>query len=204
MNNLNLTQSGKNDPASGLKKQPKMIIVIEGPSGVGKDTTIQALINRYPDRFAKLVSVATRAMRPGESQGHPYHFVDNATFDQMVQSGDVFEFTIRHGEKRGMSEKYIDAIFDQNKIPLKDCDLVGIKALRSRFDQVLTIFLTADKDLIAYRLQKRGDDPAEIAKRLADYDNYMTNAQYYDYVVDSTDLDKSIDKILQIINNYKY
>lgn len=180
------------------------IVVIEGPSGAGKDTIVKELINRYPDRFAKLVSVATRAMRPYESEGNPYHFVDNATFDQMVASGDIFEFTVRHGEKRGMSEKYITDLFAQHKIPLKDCDLVGVRALKSRFDHVTTIFITADKAEIARRLHGRGDDPADITRRLADYDRCVLDAPYYDHVINNENLQKTIDKILAIIYNDNY
>lgn len=184
-----------------MEKQTQRIIVIEGPSGVGKDTIIKTLTEKYPDRFAKLVSVATRAMRPHESQGNPYHFVNNEEFNQMVASGDIFEHTVRHGEKRGMSEKYINAILEQNKIPLKDCDIIGVKALKSRFDNVTTIFITADKNTIEQRLHKRGDALPDIERRLADYDEYMKNAQHYDHVLENVDLQKTIDKILEIIYN---
>ncbi len=180
------------------------IVVIEGPSGAGKDTIIKELIHRYPDRFAKLVSVATRAMRPYESEGHPYHFVDNPTFDAMVQSGDIFEFTIRHGEKRGMSERYINDLFAEHKIPLKDCDLVGVRALKSRFNHVTTIFVTADKAEIERRLHGRGDAPDDIVRRLQDYDHCVLDAPHYDYVINNVDLQKTIDKILNIIYNKGY
>ena len=184
-----------------MEKQTQNIIVIEGPSGVGKDTIIRTLTEKYPDRFAKLISVATRAMRPHESQGNPYHFVNNDEFDQMVASGDIFEHTVRHGEKRGMSEKYINSILEQNKIPLKDCDLVGVKALKSRFGNVKSIFITADKKSIEERLHKRGDKLEDIERRLADYDEYIKNAEHYDYVLENIDLQKTIDKILEIIYN---
>jgi len=177
------------------------IIVIEGPSGVGKDTIIKTLTEKYPDRFAKLVSVATRAMRPNESQGNPYYFVNNDEFDKMLASGDIFEHTVRHGEKRGMSEKYIKAILAENKIPLKDCDIIGVNALKSRFGDVKTIFITADKKTVEERLHKRGDKLEDIKKRLADYDLYMKNAEHYDYVLENVDLQKTIDKILEIIYN---
>ena len=184
-----------------MEKANQRIIVIEGPSGVGKDTIIRTLTEKYPDRFAKLVSVATREMRPNESQGNPYHFVNNEEFDQMIASGDIFEHTVRHGEKRGMSEKYIKAILAENKIPLKDCDMVGVNALRSRFSDVKTIFITADKKAVEERLHKRGDTLEDIEKRLADYDEYMKNAEHYDHVLENVDLQKTIDKILEIIYN---
>lgn len=177
------------------------IVVIEGPSGAGKDTIIKTLTKKYPDKFAKLVSVATRAMRPNESQGNPYHFVSSQEFDQMVTSGDIFEYTIRHGEKRGMSEKYINELFTQHKIPLKDCDIIGVRALKSRFKHVTTIFITAEKAEIEHRLHVRGDSPAEIKERMEDYDRCIQDAKFYDHVIVNNNLEKTIDKILDIIYN---
>lgn len=182
-------------------EETNRIVVIEGPSGAGKDTIIRTLTQKYPDRFAKLVSVATRAMRPNESQGNPYHFVSNSEFDQMVASGDIFEHTTRHGEKRGMSEKYIQELFNAHKIPLKDCDIVGVRALQSRFKNVTTIFIKADKTEIERRLHARGDHPDDIKVRMIDYDRCIQDAKYYDYVIDNVDLQKTIDKILEIIYN---
>ncbi len=182
------------------KQTNNRIVVIEGPSGAGKDTIIKTLMQRYPKRFGKLVSVATRAMRPHESEGNPYHFVSNEEFDRMVETGDIFEHTVRHGEKRGMSERYILELFSANKIPLKDCDIVGVRALKSRFENVTTIFITADKKEIERRLIGRGDKPEDIVRRLQDYDKCILDAQYYDYVLVNEDLEKTIDKIIQIIS----
>lgn len=181
------------------KTTANRIVVIEGPSGAGKDTIIKTLMQRYPERFGKLVSVATRAMRPYESEGNPYHFVSNDEFDRMVASGDIFEHTVRHGEKRGMSERYILELFNANKIPLKDCDIVGVRALKSRFENVTTIFITADKKEIEKRLIGRGDKPEDIERRLHDYDQCILDAKYYDYVINNVDLEKTIDQIMQII-----
>ena len=182
------------------KNTKNRIVVIEGPSGAGKDTIIKTLMQRYPGRFGKLVSVATRAMRPYESEGNPYHFVTNEEFDRMLSNGDIFEYTIRHGEKRGMSERYILEMFNANKIPLKDCDVVGVRALKSRFQNVVTIFITADKNEIERRLIGRGDKPEDIVRRLQDYDKCVLDAKYYDYVLVNDDLEKTIDKIIQIIS----
>ena len=184
-----------------MKQQQHRIVVIEGPSGAGKDTVIKTLTHKYPDRFAKLVSVATRAMRPHESEGNPYHFVTNEEFDKLVASGDIFEYTMRHGEKRGMSERYILELFDANKIPLKDCNMIGVRALKSRFNDVTTIFITADKAEIEQRLRNRGDHPDDIKARMKDYDECVKEAQFFDHVIVNDDLNKTIDKIIEIIYN---
>jgi guanylate kinase len=176
-----------------------MVVVIEGPSGVGKDSVITGLINKYPDKFEKIISVTTRPMRDYEKQGYPYIFVTDEQFDSMLKSGDVFEHTLRHGTKRGMSKKYILEIISQNKIPLKDCDIYGVRALRNEFKNVLTFFITAEKSEIRSRMIKRGDKPEDIEMRLNDYDRYIGQAKYYDYVIENKDLDKTIDKIYSII-----
>ena len=118
----------------------------------------------------------------------------------MVASGDIFEHTVRHGEKRGMSERYILELFSANKIPLKDCDIIGVRALKSRFENVTTIFITADKKEIERRLNGRGDKPEDIVRRLNDYDKCILDAKYFDYVLVNDDLEKTIDKIIQIIS----
>ena len=177
------------------------IVVIEGPSGVGKDSIISGLISKYPSEFEKIVSVTTREMRPYEAQGNPYIFVADKKFDKMVKEGDIFEYTMRHGTKRGMSEKYINDILDKDKIPLKDCDIVGVEALRTKFKNVLTFFITASKAEIEQRMRKRGDKEDDIKTRLDDYDRYMEEARHYDYIVENKDLDKVIAQIYKIIYN---
>ena len=100
-----------------------------------------------------------------------------------------------------MSEKYIHELFAANKIPLKDCNLIGVRALQSRFKNVTTIFITADKAEIEHRLHARGDSPADIKMRMADYDQCMKEAQFFDHVLINDDLEKTIDKIIEIIYN---
>ena len=184
-----------------------MIIVIEGPSGAGKDSTINYFITKQPDRFEKIISLTTRPMREYEKQGNPYYFVTDAEFDKMVKTGDIFEWTSRHGTRRGMSEKYIKQILDKGKIALKDCDLVGVRALQKKFgrENVISIFLLATKDMTESRLRKRGDSEAEIINRLKDYDNNIKEAQYYDHVTDGNlTVKETVDNIIKIVYNSVY
>ena len=73
----------------------KSIVIIEGPSAVGKDTIINELIRRYPDRFGKPINATTRPMRENESQNNPYLFLSDEEFIAMRKSGDIFEHTKR-------------------------------------------------------------------------------------------------------------
>jgi guanylate kinase len=183
----------------------KQIIVIEGPSGAGKDSTINELIRLYENKFEKIISLSTRPMRDYEKQGDPYYFVSDSEFDKMVKSGDIFEWTSRHGTKRGMSEKYIKKILNAGKIALKDCDIVGVNALKSKFgDAVLSLFLKVPKEITKQRMRKRGDKESDIQERLKNYETHLQQAQYYDYVLTEIGLKETVDKIIKIIYNDIY
>ncbi|MCL2570403.1 MAG: hypothetical protein FWE16_04320 [Firmicutes bacterium] len=181
----------------------RTIIVIEGASGAGKDTTIKELIKRNP-KFAKMPSVATRKMREGESQGNPYFFCSKEEFEEKIKTGAVFEYTQlgRDGEYRGMSSDIIDDMLKQGKIPLKDCDNIGVTALKEKYGKksVLTIFMDIPKEEIAKRLCGRGGCPQDIQSRLDEYESYVKlNKPYYDHIVDKLDLQECVEEIENII-----
>ena len=189
-----------------MKKNKKgIIIIIEGPSGVGKDTIVQELIKKHPNTFAKVPSMTTRPMRENESQGNPYFFVDEKTFNEYIATGKVFEHTIRHGQYRGMSTALFDEVLAKQLFPIKDCDKVGLDALKNVYgDKVHSIFITCPKEEIKKRLIGRGDSGEDLQARLDNYDEYIKNAVYYDEIVENIDLDVAVDNIYnKIMNFYK-
>lgn len=181
----------------------KNIVIIEGPSGVGKDTIINEIIERYPDKFARPINATTREMRPNESQGNPYLFLSEAEFLDLRKSGEIFEHTIRHGTYRGMRKSSFEEILNQNKIAIRDCDKYGLKALKELYGkQVLGIFLTCDKDIIKERLISR-DEPLESMKsRLNDYDQCIKDAYYFDHVIENIDKETTITQIMNLIDSF--
>ena len=180
----------------------KCILIIEGPSGVGKDTIVNEIIRRFPDRFGKPVNATTREMRPNESQGNPYLFLTEEEFLQKRREGDIFEQTIRHGTYRGMQRSSFNEILNSNKIAIRDCDRFGLEALKKEFGDIVTsIFLTAPKDVIRNRLIERGEEKESMERRLKDYDEYLQNSVYFDYEIENMDIDKTIETIINIIEN---
>lgn len=178
----------------------KCILIIEGPSGVGKDTIVNEIIKRYPDKFGKPVNATTREMRPNESQGNPYLFLTEEEFLKKRQEGDIFEQTIRHGTYRGMQRSSFNEILNSNRIAIRDCDRFGLEALKKEFGNiVISIFLTAPKEVIRNRLIERGEEKESMEKRLKDYDEYLKNSIYFDYEIENMNIDETIEKILNII-----
>lgn len=180
----------------------RQIVIIEGPSGVGKDTIINEIIKRYPDKFGKPINATTRPMRANESQNNPYLFLTEEEFFKKRASGDIFEQTMRHGTYRGMQKSSFDQILNANKIAIRDCDRFGLDAIRKEYgDIVKSIFLTAPKEEIRQRLISRNEPLDSMTKRLNDYDEYIQNAKYFDYTIENIEINDTIDKILEIINN---
>ena len=177
------------------------IVIIEGPSAVGKDTIINELINRYPDRFGKPINATTRPMRENESQNNPYLFLSDEEFIAMRKSGEIFEHTTRHGTFRGMRKSNFDNIFESGKIVIRDCDRYGVDAIRKEYgDIVISIFLTCPKEEIERRLKERNEDPESMKARLKDYDTFILDRIYFDHIIENIDMEKTINDILFIIN----
>jgi len=186
-----------------MKNTKRLIVVVEGPSGVGKDSVMLGLIKQHPGIYKKAPSIATREMRPGESQGNPYFFVDNEKFKQMLDEGIICEHTQRHGTFRGISLALIDEILDTGIIPLKDADMVGVNALKKAYPgNVLTIFLKTTRENVEARLRNRGDNEADLQSRLKNYDYMMQFEPEFDFSVVNEHLDETIDKVHTIIQNH--
>jgi len=175
----------------------KKIVILEGPSGIGKDAIIKELIARFPDKIQKITSYTTRPKRDGEVDGVQYNFVTKKVFREKLKSGDIFEYTTRHRTYRGLSKALINKILKENKIAIKDCDFNGIKALRGAYpNQVFAIFVTADKATVRERLVKRGDTDIEI--RMKDYDKIHMHLKDFDRIVIN---DESLDAVVKKIQN---
>ncbi len=183
-----------------MKDDKQLVVIIEGPSGVGKDTIIGELLKRYPNKFGKPVNVTTRAMRANESQNNPYYFTNEEEFFKLRESGDIFEHTVRHGTYRGMRKSSFDGILAQGKIAVRDCDRYGLEAISKIYPgRVMSIFLTCPKEEIKRRLIGRNEPLESMEARLRDYDTFILDAKYFEYVVENVDLEKTISTILTLI-----
>ena len=106
-------------------------IVFTGPSGVGKSSVINELMTVYPTVFAILVSYTTRLPRKGEVEGKDYYYVSTESFKDMIQSEEFIEYAYVHGNYYGSPKQQIYDLVAQNKVPILDIDIQGVKNLLS-------------------------------------------------------------------------
>jgi len=107
------------------------LIVITGPSGVGKGTVIQRLLSRIAERPALSVSVTTRAPRPGETEGVHYHFVTDLEFDRMIADGSLLEWAEIVGHRSGTPRRPVEQLLAAGRDVILEIDVKGAEQVRS-------------------------------------------------------------------------
>lgn len=181
-----------------------MLFTFVGCSGVGKNTIIKDLLEKRPLVYDLLPTVTTRGMRPGESQGNPYKFVDTKEeFLQMIESGEIYEHQEIHGDLYGGSWKLLNAKLNENKILLKDIDVLGSNTLKEIFKgtlKVISLFMYVnDVEILIDRLRKRGEAEDRIAVRRSRFAMEMSLSETGDYLINNIvreDTAKLVDEII--------
>ncbi len=181
------------------------LIVISGPSGVGKSSIIKGLLKRCP-RASLLVSATTRKPRPGEKDGINYYFISEDEFKEKIKSGDIPEYRFTP-ETRNYYGTYLPDLrkkIEENKIPIADVDIIGAKFFKENFNPLLIFIMPPSEEALISRIQKRNDNmPKEeleerlkIAKR-----EIKEDSKFYDYKIVNEEgkLQESIDKLLDIV-----
>jgi guanylate kinase len=176
------------------------LIVLSGPSGVGKDTVLHALFARDP-RLRYSISYTTRSPRPGEVEGVAYTFVDEAQFRRLEEAGEFLETAVVHGNRYGTSRRRVEAMLARGDHVVLKIDVQGAAAVRERLPDALFIFLLPPSlDVLRQRLRDRGtDDDAALARRDADAAREMAEASRYDHLVVNDSVERAAREILDIV-----
>ena len=182
-------------------RQP-MLVVISGPSGVGKDTVLQRLKERNtPIHF--VVTATTRPARPGEVHGRDYFFVSNDEFAEMIESGELLEYAIVYNDYKGIPKQQVREALASGKDVVLRLDVQGAETVRALAPDALLIFLTtASEEELEERLRERKTETPEGLKlRIATARQEMRRITEFDYVVINPDyqLDQTVDRLLAII-----
>ena len=178
-----------------------LLIVLSGPSGVGKDTVLKNVMSKDAG-IRRSVSVTTRAPRPGEVDGVSYYFIDQSRYDEMADRGDFLEHETVHGNSYATPASYVEDLRVKGMDVVLVIDVKGGLCVKQRLPEAVLIFiLPKDMNVLSGRLTGRKTDSSEsIAKRMGNAPGEIETALKYDYVVVNDDLEECSGGGLTIIN----
>lgn len=182
--------------------KPGFIIIISGPSGVGKGTIIKEVLRTRPDLILS-VSATTRQARPGEIDGKSYHFMSKDAFQNDAEKGDFLEWCEVHGNLYGTRRKNVNDTLKEGKHVLLEIDTQGAEKVRQNHDRVISIFIVPPTfQTLFNRLNDRNtENPDVIKNRLKVAGNELAAIGKYDYIVVNDKLDVAIKDILDILDS---
>jgi guanylate kinase len=177
------------------------LIIVSGPSGIGKSTVIRRLIETSDLPLRLSVSATTRAPRSNEKDGVHYHFWTPERFDTELKSGAFLEWAQVHGNRYGTLRREVDEPRARGQGVILDVDVQGATAVRKLFPDAVSVFLRAS-DLKAHeeRLRKRGTEAeSAIQRRLKAAEGELAHAAEYDHQVVNDDLDEAVSQLRAIV-----
>jgi guanylate kinase len=160
------------------------LYVIAAPSGAGKTSLVRALMAADPD-LELSISYTTRPPRPGEVDGEHYRFTTPERFQALIDGDRLLEHALVHGNHYGTGRDAVEHAFAGGRDVILEIDWQGARQIRARFPDMVGIFvLPPSREALLDRLNKRGQDSAEvIARRLANARGEMAHATEFDYLV---------------------
>lgn len=179
-----------------------LLFVLSAPSGAGKDTVINTLRQLGMD-FYVVPSVTTRTPRPGESEGHPYHFISKETFEQLVSQNELLEYANVHGNWYGQPRKLIRDNLSAGRDVLLKIDVKGAATIRSKVPDAIFIFLIPGslEELTQRLTGRQTETEEELRRRLADARKELAEQHWYDYLITNRDghLQEAVDCLRAIM-----
>lgn len=181
-------------------KRKGRLIVVSGPSGVGKGTVVKTLMDRDP-RVRLSVSATTRPKRPSETDGIQYHFVTHEEFERMIEEDCFLEHAQYVGNRYGTPEKAVNEMLEQGFDVLLEIEVQGGVQVMSRRPDAITIFIAAPSfEELARRLRGRGDtDEEKVQMRLQQARMEYLVAPQYQFIVVNDDLEDAVDDVQSIL-----
>lgn len=196
-------------PAGDLEKKWRQaarghLFIVSAPSGAGKTTLCQALMQRFPDLWYS-VSYTTRLPRSGERDGVDYHFISVAEFTAGRQKGQWAEWACVHGNYYGTSAAVLQQGLDAGRDILLDIDVQGMRQIVKRFPESVTIFVMPPSlEILRQRLARRcTDSRQQIEQRMETAKQEMAGKDQYRHVIVNDDLSRAIETIVGLVQGYR-
>lgn len=181
-----------------------LLLILSGPSGVGKDTVARMLIQRRPESFHFVVTATTRLPRDEEVHGIDYYFVSHDEFAQMIEQDELLEHAIVYNDYKGIPKRHIREALGSGRDVILRVDVQGASTVKRLVPNSISVFLTTrTEEGLVNRLQRRKQDTAEgMALRTATARQEMKRMEEFDYCVVNPEghPEIAVDRILNIID----
>ncbi|WP_016949895.1 guanylate kinase [Anabaena sp. PCC 7108] len=176
------------------------LIVLTGPSGVGKGTLMQTLLQRHPELYYS-VSITTRSPRPGETNGKNYYFISRSKFEQLVAQGEFLEWAEFAGNYYGTPRANVLDHIHSGKLVVLEIELEGARQIRASFPSALSIFILPPTfSELEKRIRGRGQDSEEaIARRLHRAQTEIIAADEFDIQIVNNDFETAVNEIETVL-----
>ncbi len=180
------------------------LIVLTGPSGVGKGTLMRSLLQRHPELYYS-VSATTRPPRPGEIDGKHYHFITRSKFEKLVASGEFLEWAEFAGNYYGTPRQAVLNQINSGKSVVLEIELEGARQIRSSFAEAFSIFILPPSiNELEKRIRGRGQDPEDaIARRLRRAQDEINAAEEFDIQIVNDDFEAALRSIEEALDNFQ-
>lgn len=181
-------------------KREGLILIISAPSGAGKTTLCNGLLQRFPE-MRESVSYTTRLPREGEVQGVDYHFITRQVFEEMIAEGAFAEWAEVHGNLYGTALGSLRAAFDDGIDLVLDIDCQGAQILREHLSGAVFVFiLPPSMDELRRRLESRSSDAFDvIERRIQRAAAEIKESRWYDYIVINDNIDEALAELSAIV-----
>jgi guanylate kinase len=176
------------------------VFVITGPSGVGKGTLIEQLLERIPE-LELSVSATTREPRPGEVDGRDYHFLASAEFERRVDAGDFLEHATYSGNRYGTLRQEVERRLVEGRSVVLEIEVQGARQVRKAMPEAVQIFIAPpDPESLRERLEGRGTDSADaIERRLQTAEIELEAQAEFPHVIVNDEVQKAASKLESLV-----